>query len=61
MRDVSWPNGTKYRVRHWVCQSCGAREIIRRDWSKQHEKDEPQTGQAMAADGRVLAVEPIDE
>jgi hypothetical protein len=62
-RHVTWAQhgGQKFAVLQYRCLACGAADLIRRDWSTQHEKDKPVRGQALAADGRMFVSRPLTE
>lgn len=62
-RDVTWAehDGRVARVLQYRCIFCGAADLIRRDFHKAHEKDEPVTGQALPGDGRIFRPQPPEE
>lgn len=62
-RLVTWEeHGNRViNVEQYRCLACAAADIIRRDWMKRHEKDEPQPGQAAPIDGRMFVASELTE
>jgi hypothetical protein len=62
-RHVTWEDheGRKVEVYQMRCLTCGAMDLLKRDFAKAHEKDKPKPGQAMATDGHTFTARPIDE
>lgn len=58
---VTWEDGRKFEVAQYRCLSCGAADLVKRDWSAKHEKDKSITGTAMPADGRLFITRPAEE
>lgn len=56
LRHVTWEqhDGRKVEVIQYRCIACGAADLIRRDWMKDHEKDEPSKGHFAEIDGRMF-------
>lgn len=53
-RDVTWPDGRRFRVEQYRCLSCASREIIDRDLAIAEAKIEPTPGRYIASDGRRI-------
>ncbi len=61
-RHVTWEEhgDRKAEVVQYRCITCGAIDVVRRDFTKKHEKKEPVPGHAAPADGRIFLAHPID-
>ena len=51
--------GQMIEVVQYRCLACGAADVIKRDWSERHAKDQTVTGHASASDGRVFMARPV--
>lgn len=61
-RKVATPDGRTFGITLYRCQVCGLEEMVRRNWRKEHENDEPTTpGGPLASDGLIFIPRPFEE
>lgn len=60
-RHVFWAehDNRNIEVAQMRCVTCGAMDILRRDFNAKHEKDKAIPGTAIAADGHMFSARPL--